>query len=93
MTRRLSARAVKVHRLYTYEEAADVLGVTVQTIRTWRKQKLAVLTQKRPHCIIGSVLREFIENKNVKAKHPLADDQVFCMTCKAPRRPYGMMAD
>lgn len=93
MAKRVSARRIKKHRLYTYEEAAEALGVTPQTVRSWRGDGLPVLTAKIPHLIMGHALKEFVAQRTIKAKQPLADDEVFCLRCKAPRKPYGMMAD
>ena len=36
MGKRVSTRKVKKHRHYTYEGAAEILGVSAQTVRSWR---------------------------------------------------------
>lgn len=35
MAKRVSVQRVKIHRQYTYETAADTVGVTVQTVRAY----------------------------------------------------------
>ncbi|MCK0104369.1 helix-turn-helix domain-containing protein [Pseudohalocynthiibacter sp. F2068] len=93
MAKRVSARRVKLHRQYTYEEAADLLGVTPQTVRTWRAQGLHVLTSQKPHLVMGAALREFLDKRADRALGPMAMGEFYCMACRARRRPYGMMAD
>ena len=93
MAKRVSARRVKIHRQYTYDSAADALGVTVQTVRTWRPLGLAVLDSQKPHLILGHELKRFLETREPKARQRLAPDQFYCMSCRAPRVPYGAMAD
>jgi len=93
MAKRLSARRIKKNRQYTYEDAADALGVTAQTVRAWREEGLIVLTSCIPHIIMGFALKEFIVNRTANARQSLEEDEVFCMRCKAPRKPFGMMAD
>lgn len=93
MAKRVSAFRIKKHRQYTYEEAAEALGVTPQTLRAWRGDGLSVLSEKIPHLILGYVLKEFIIERSGNAKQPLEDDEFYCLRCKAPRKPFGMMAD
>lgn len=93
MAKRVSARRVKIHRQYTYENAADTLGVTVQTVRAWRKKGLAVLDSQKPHLILGHHLKEFLEKRTPKRSRKLAPDGFLCMSCDAPSAAYGAMAD
>lgn len=93
MAKRVSTRRIKLHRHYTYESAADVMGVSVQTVRSWRPQGLAVLADKKPHYILGVALIEFLARRQVKRSVRLATDQLLCFTCRKPQRPYGMMVD
>lgn len=93
MAKRVSAQRVKIHRQYTYETAADALGVTVQTVRAWRSAGLAVLDSQKPHLILGHDLKSFVQNRRPKASCKLAPDEFFCMSCRAPQRAYGAMAD
>ncbi|SEK62649.1 hypothetical protein SAMN05421666_0707 [Roseovarius nanhaiticus] len=93
MAKRVSARRVKVHRQYTYESAADALGVTAHTVRAWREVGLAVLDSQKPHLILGRELKRFIESRMSTKSRKLALDEFYCMSCRAPRAPYGAMAD
>lgn len=93
MARRVSVRRVKVHSQYTYESAADLLGVSVQTVRLWRKSGLQVLDSQKPHLILGFALKDFLNKRKTKPERRLARDQFLCMTCALPRRAYGGIAD
>jgi DNA-binding XRE family transcriptional regulator len=93
VAKRVSARRVKIHNQYTYEQAADTLGVSVQTVRLWRQSGLPVLDSQKPHLILGFALKDFLNRRSNKPERRLAPDQFLCMTCNAPRRAYGGLAD
>ena len=93
MAKRVSARKIKIHNQYTYDQAADALGVSVQTLRLWRLSGLPVLDSQKPHLILGFALKDFLNRRVSKPERRLARDQFLCMTCNAPRRAYGGMAD
>ena len=93
MAKRVSPRKIKIHNQYTYEQAADALGVSVQTVRLWRLAGLHVLDSQKPHLILGFALKEFLNKRANKPERRLARDQFLCMACNAPRRAYGGMAD
>lgn len=93
MPKRISARNVKIHNQYTYEQAAAALRVSVQTVRLWRQAGLPVLDSQKPHLILGFALKDFLNTRRNKPERRLARDQFLCMACSAPRRAYGGMAD
>ena len=93
MAKRVSARKIKIHSQYTYDQAAHVLGVSVQTVRLWAKSGLPVLDSQKPHLILGFALKDFLNKRSNKPERRLARDQFLCMACNAPRRAYGGMAD
>ena len=93
MAKRVTARKIKIHNQYTYDVAADALGVSVQTLRLWGKAGLPVLDSQKPHLILGFALKEFLNKRANKPERRLARDQFLCMACNAPRRAYGGMAD
>lgn len=93
MAKRVSGRKIKIHSQYTYEKAADALGVSMQTVRSWRKSGLPVLDSQKPHLILGFALKDFLNERANQPKLSLAPDEFLCMAGKAPRRAYGRMAD
>ncbi len=90
---RVSARKVKIHNQYTYEQAADTLGVSVQKVRLWRRSGLPVLDSQKPHLILGFALKDFLNKRSDRPERRLARDQFLYMACNAPRRAYGSMVD
>jgi hypothetical protein len=93
MAKRPNPRAIRAARTYTIEEAAAALGVTIGTVRSWNKSGLPMMTAKRPYLILGDALRDFLEKRRKDAKASLPLDHLYCLRCKAGRRPMGLMVD
>lgn len=93
MARRYNPKAVKIHNSYSIEEAANALGVTVQTIRAWAKKGLPILKAQRPFLILGCELRDYIEQRLDNSRVSLAAGEFYCLSCRKPTAPFGMMAD
>lgn len=86
-------RAIRAARAYSIDEAADVLHISIGTVRCWIKNGLPAMTAQRPFLILGHDMRVFLQDRRAKMKAPLGPDQLLCLTCKMGRRPLGMMAD
>lgn len=94
MAKRYPAHRVKIHRSYTIEEAADLLGGHVQTVRGWvHSGALPVCSERRPVLIVGADLRAFLLKRQESVKRRLGPNEFYCLKCRVPRRPAGMMAD
>ncbi len=93
MAKRVSTRRVKKDRLYTYEEAGDVVGVTSHTVRSWKLSGLEVMTASKPHYILGAALISYLKDKQAKRSAKGALDEMYCFTCKAQRKPLGALVD
>ena len=93
MAKRPNPRAIKAARTYTVEEAATALGVSIGTIRSWVKSGLPLMKSQRPFLILGDALRRFLNDRAKATKAPLQPSQLYCLTCKAARRPMGLMVD
>ena len=93
MPKRLAIRSVKTSRTYTIDEAAELTGVSIGTVRSWVKSGLPIMTAKRPFLILGDALRNFLQDRRAKSKTYLQADQLYCLGCKAGRRPLGLMVD
>ncbi|MCB1468863.1 MAG: helix-turn-helix domain-containing protein [Rhizobiaceae bacterium] len=94
MPRRLaSARRVKIHHSYTVEEASEATGYHKNTIRGWITTKvLTALTEKRPHLILGHVLRDFLAASK-PGKVTLKPGECYCVKCRRAQRPALGMAE
>jgi excisionase family DNA binding protein len=93
MTKRPNPRSVKTARTYTIDEAADALGVSIGTIRSWVKSGLPLMKSRKPFLILGDNLRGFLQARAANSKVSLLAGQLYCLTCKAGREPLGMMVD
>jgi len=89
--KRANPMAVKAALTYEVDEAAAALGKSPATIRNWIKDGLPVMSSKKPHLISGAAIREYLHQKYEKSKSPLAPDQLNCFSCRAGRRPSGMI--
>jgi excisionase family DNA binding protein len=91
---RIDPRRIKIHRSYTIEELASQLGCHKNTARGWTKQGLMPLADgQRPFLFQGTDVRAFLESRRAKAKHRCQPQELFCFTCRAPRRAAGGMVD
>lgn len=93
MTKRVSSRHLKATWAYTVPEMARALGVHERTVRAMIARGMPALLEKRPTLILGQHAKTFLEEARQSAKRPLAADELYCLSCKAARKPYGMMID
>ncbi|MEM9840194.1 MAG: helix-turn-helix domain-containing protein [Pseudomonadota bacterium] len=93
MAKRLSARGIKKNQTYTLEEAAIILGVHVQTVRTWGKVGLPLMRGQKPHLVHGEDLKTFLTRRSGKAKKLLGPNELYCLGCRRAVRPAGDLAD
>jgi len=91
--RRPNYRLVKTRRNYTVEEAARLLGTHKNTVRAWVKAGLPTSDGNRPMLILGRDLRPFLQARRTKNKQPCQPGEIYCVRCRAPKRPDGDMAD
>lgn len=93
MAKRYNARALKKHHNYTAEELAEALGAHPQTVRAWADKGLPCLKSGIPHLFIGAHVQAFLSSQAEQKKTPLGPDQLYCLSCRAGKRPAGLMAD
>ncbi|HAF01303.1 MAG TPA: DNA-binding protein [Methylophilaceae bacterium] len=85
--RHQNPRLAKIHRSYKVDEITDLYGAHKNTVLNWIKKGLPTLDNKRPLLIQGRALNAFHAKKRVKNKQPCNLDELFCMRCKAPKKP------
>ena len=77
----------KTRRSYTVGEAANLLDVHKNTVRSWIKNGLQTCDDKRPLLIIGGDLRDFLIQKRKKNKRKCPPGTIYCVSCKSPQKP------
>ncbi len=93
MPKRINPNLAKIHRSYLVGEASALLGVHSNTVRAWVKEGLPVNDNKRPMLILGCELREFLQQRNRKAKRPCKPNEMYCLKCRRPQKPMEGMVD
>jgi hypothetical protein len=91
--RRPNYRLVKIHRCYTVEEAARLLGTHKNTVRAWVRAGLPICDSKRPTLILGRDLAAYLQARRTKNKRPCQLGEIYCVRCRAPKQPAGDMAE
>ena len=90
--RRPDWRRIKIHRSYTVDEVARVLGVAKGTVRRWIKNGLAALHEQKPVLILGADLIAFGRTRKVE-KQRCKPHECYCVKCRAPRAPLGSLVE
>lgn len=85
--KRINPRRIKLHRPYSVEETARVLGVHKNTVRGWQRNGLEPVDKSRPTLFLGKALRTYLEAKRTAAKRPCPHGTIYCFGCHAPRAP------
>lgn len=86
-------RLVKIHRNYKVEEVARLFGVHKNTVRAWLRDELPSCDTKRPTLILGCDLAAYLQARRIKNKRPCQPGEIYCVRCRAPKRPAGEMAE
>lgn len=94
----VNKRRYPIHRIkagvsYDTAEVARLIGVHRNTVRQWLKGGLRVIDAHRPLLIHGRALKDFLAEKQEARRQTCAIDELFCFRCRAPRRPWGGLAD
>jgi len=90
---RIDPRRARLHRCYTIEETARLLGVHRNTVRNWLSGGLAVIDDVRPFLIRGEALKAFLDARRKTARRPCPPGALYCFRCRDARRPAMGMAD
>ncbi|WP_386682736.1 helix-turn-helix domain-containing protein [Loktanella sp. R86503] len=93
MTKRANPMAVKASLTYEVSEAALALGKSKATIRNWIRDGLPVMAAQKPYLILGQALRDYIRARSQAAKSPLAQDELYCLSCKSAQRPHDLIVE
>lgn len=88
MKRKHNLRKIISKRSYSTEEIAELLGVHIQTVRTWRKEGLNPIEAKSsPFLFLGSEIRQFLSNEIKKQRVKLLEGEFYCLRCRKAVKP------
>ena len=84
---------IKTGISYDVAEIAKLFALHRNTIRQWLREGLKTIDVRRPLLIHGAVLKAFLAARQRARKQVCGLGEFFCFKCRAPRTPYGGMAD
>ena len=93
MAKRIATNRIKKHQAYSIPELADTAMVSKITVSRWIKDGMATIDNHRPTLVMGFSALDFLGARQAKAKQPMQTHQFYCLRCRAPKSPLGMMAD
>lgn len=93
MGRRYSIKGLAKDRVYDFQQASRIIGVSMSTFRKFPKKGLRVISEKRPKLVRGEDLIMFLQKQAEANRQPCRPEQFYCMRCKGPRNALGGMAD
>lgn len=91
--RRQNPRLAKSLLSYTILEVAELYDVHRNTVRHWIAAGLRQLDHKKPVMIHGSELNRFHKARRLADGRHCGPGEVYCLSCREPRRPAGDIAD
>ena len=91
MAKRADPRRLRSAQTYTVPELARALDVSGGTVRGWIRLGLPALTTQRPTLILGSEAKDFLTERRQAKKYTLHPDEVYCLSCKSPRKFFENM--
>jgi hypothetical protein len=85
--RRPNPRRVKIHRNYSVEDITRLFNLHKNTVRSWLKQGLATIDDRRPMLVLGGELSRFLYERRKKGKRECGPGRIYCIACRAPKIP------
>jgi len=85
--KRINPRLAKLHRSYSVNELADLLGVHRHTVRGWLKAGMPTTDGTRPLLIHGDEFQVWWNKRRKAVKRPLKPGQLYCFRCREPKAP------
>ena len=92
-SRRHNPKRAKSLHSFTIAEAADLYSVHRNTVRHWLAEGLEPIDARKPVLIHGSALNRFHAARRQAVKQTCGPFELFCLGCRAPRRPAWDLAD
>src|SRR5262245_5026458 len=83
----------KKSRNYTVDEICRLYVIHRNTVREWIRRGLPICDPTRPMLIHGTDLAAFLEARRQKNRVKCPVGHIYCVRCRAAKRPAGRMAD
>ena len=80
-------RRVRTSTTYSVLEIARLLDVHENTVRRWLRSGLNPMDASRPVLIHGAEMKRFLLERRISRKQKCAPDELYCLRCRAPRKP------
>lgn len=93
MKRKINLVRIKQNYTYSISDICEDFGVSKNTALNWIKQGLKTVDGKKPYLIHGSDLLAFLKQKQEAKKSKCQDNELFCMKCQKPQKPFGNIVD
>lgn len=88
MRKKYNLRKIVSKRCYTTEEIAELFGIHVQTVRTWRKEGMQPIEESTsPYLFLGSAVKAFLAKELSRQKVKLSDGEFYCLRCNKGVKP------
>ena len=84
--RKFNLGVIRSNTSYSVDEVRKLFGVGQNTVRNWIKIGLKVSDDKFPSMIHCEELRSFLKLKQSAKKQKCNQDEMFCFSCRAPRK-------
>lgn len=91
MKRTHHLRRIKAKKSYSSMELADLLGVHVQTVRTWASNGLEPLSPDvhRP-LFLGQTVKSYLSELQNARKVKLQEGEFYCLRCRVAVTPHSV---
>jgi phage terminase Nu1 subunit (DNA packaging protein) len=86
-------RLAKIHYSYSVEDLARLFHVHKNTVRSWCKQGLVAIDDKRPSLFRGYAVRRYLAERRARTKQSCGPGRIYCLPCRAPKVPAGRIAE
>ncbi|MBN8649750.1 MAG: hypothetical protein J0L55_17520 [Caulobacterales bacterium] len=83
--RKINAARIRQNRSYDRREISRALAIHKNTISHWVREGLRPMDNQRPELFHGSELVRFIKLRQQKHKSICAENEMYCLKCRAPR--------
>ncbi|WP_442879898.1 helix-turn-helix domain-containing protein [Aurantimonas sp. E1-2-R+4] len=78
-------RRLRRDATYTIPELAEALGVSVPTVRNWRRKGLEPIDDNVPLLFHGAAVKDWLDLARASRRSRCGPSQFYCFSCRVPR--------